>query len=630
MIKKIIVTVFFAFLLFLIGFSAYEKQVGILYSDGKKSILKDLEYEVFIEADGSAKVEEIRTYEFIKGNFSRGFLDIEGMADQIMVYEENEPYILLDSVDSTRPEGYFAIETDGSKTHIEWYYDVHKKEIKKFKIEYRIPKVATQYNDCVDYFHKYVSSNNLYKIKNLSVIVHLPEGANSDNTHIWAHGPVGGWIDFRDDDTVELKMKNVPPDRYIEARFLMPVEVMIPTEQRIPIDRYNELFEMETKALEAREKSSRFNGIANLIIMGLSAIIILLPIISVIKYRVKLKRLKPRLEPDYLRDLPSSIYPAELDYLMNHYTEKENTSLQISGTLLDLIHKGLVKAEIIASNGMLSKKEDTAFTFVTQKNAAKHEHLLLEFLFNKVGEGRTTITLSELKKYCKNKKTAKEAYQFYLNFKQKVESQVKNRNYFENKRNQHPKSFKVYLILYIVLMILPMILMNKVVALSSIPIYYLSIASFVGFMMIAVFGGKVKRLLTQIGEDQFALWKAFKHFLSDFTTFEQKELPELFMWEKYLVYATVLNVSQKLIKQLYARYPEIIEAKEDMRLFYLFNNTNYQYAYDRLNVISDVMNDAMRDSINLVSKASRKSGSDFSGGGSDAGSGAGGSSGGVD
>lgn len=629
MLKKIIAVIIVGFILFLMGLGIYEKQSGILSSDGRKSILQDLAYEVDILPDGSAVVNEYRTYEFIEGYFSRGFLDIEGIVDQVMVYEEDEAYTKLDNIRSDRPKGYFAVETKNDKTHVEWYYSISDRQTKTFMIQYKVPQTATLYNDCVDYFHKYVSSDNVYKIKNLSIIVHLPEGANSDNTNIWAHGPVGGYIDFEDDKTVKLEMKNVPPGRYIEARFLMPIDVMAPTDQKVQVDRFNELYEMETKALEKREAEGRFNAIISLVYITFSGIIIFLPIMSIIKYRIKIKKLKPELSPDYYRDIPTDIYPAELDYLMNHYTRKENTSLQISSTLLDLIHKGMINAEIVENKGVFTKKEDTAFTFVTQKNTAKHEHALLEFLFNKVGEGKTYITLNDVKKYCKDRKTANTAYKFYLDFKSKVESQVIKRQYFEGKRNAHPKSFKRYLIIYILLMIIPMILMSKVDILANTPIYYISISSFIGFMIIAI-GSRVKRLLTQLGENQFALWKAFKNFLSDFTTFEQKELPELFMWEKYLVYATVLNVSQKLLKQLFARYPEIIEANQDTRLFYLLNDSNYQYAYDRLSVINVAMNDAMRDSINFVTRSSSKSGSGFSSGGSDAGDGAGGSSGGVD
>ncbi|PKM94367.1 MAG: hypothetical protein CVU84_09850 [Firmicutes bacterium HGW-Firmicutes-1] len=630
MFKKIIITIIAVFILFLMGTGIYEKQMGILYSDGRKSILQDLKYEVTILSDGSAIVNEVREYKFLKGDFSRGYIEVEGFVDQVAVFEENESYEQMEAFDNNRPGGFYAVEPTGSKTRIEWYYNVKEKETKTFEIQYRVSNAARLYNDCVDYFQKYVGSDNQYKIKNLEVQVHLPEGANSDNTKIWAHGPSGGEIIFKNDTTVELFMKNVPPKVYVEARFLMPTKVMPPTDEKISVDRYDELYEMENKAANEGDKEKVKNGAINILTLFISIIIILLPMISSIKYKAKVKRLKPELEPDYYRDLPSNIYPAELDYLMNHYTGKYDPSVQISATLLDLIHKGVVYGEAKDKSGI--KKKDTEFMNLSANwsKLSGHEKALLDFLFVKIGGGTGRVSLKEIKKFCSNKKTGKEAYSFYQDFNNKVHNIVSKKGYFETKRNALPKSTNRYIILYLFLMVLPMIMMNKIEVFATSTIFYISIAGFVGFMIVAFFGGKVKPLLTQTGENQMALWKAFQSFLNDFTTFDKKELPELFMWEKYLVYATVLGVAGKLLKQLYAKYPELVDMDQNSRLFYLINNGNYQSSYQYLGDIGNAISEAMRDSIHITSKASKGDGGGFSSGGSDSGGGAGGSSGGVD
>ncbi|MFZ7134205.1 MAG: DUF2207 family protein [Eubacteriales bacterium] len=632
MIKKISAIIVIIALVGSLGYSIYESQIGIYSYDGKKSMLQDLHYEVTILKDGNAMVDEYRTYKFLKGFFSRGYLEVEGEVDNVTVFENEKAYQKMDAFDTGRPEGYFAVEPSGRKTRIEWYYRSGENETKIFKIQYRVHGAATLYNDCVDYFQKYVSSDNVYKIKNLSVLVHLPQGATQDNTKIWAHGPVGGNVDFQGETDVMLTMKGVPPGNYIEARFLMPAEVIKSGGDKVSMDRYNELYEMENQAAEESDEKATFNGFISVITMMISVLIMLLPMISIIRYRRKLKRLKPEVEPKYYRDLPSNIYPAELDYLMNHYTGKINSSQQISATVLDMINKGLIQGEVKEDRSVFGKKKDTIFITSTKKwdGVAPHEKLLLQFLFNTVGKGSDRVSLKEIKKFCSNNSSAKEAYKFYTDFESKVKSIVKGRGFFETKRNALPKSMTRYIIIYIILLILPIILMNMIEALSSTPIFYISIASFVGFMMVAFFGGKEKPLLTQKGEDQSALWKAFKTFLGDFTTFDKKELPELFMWEKYLVYATVLGVAQKLLKQLYAKYPELADIQENSRLFYLINDGSYHNSYQSFNEIGSTFNDAMRQSINIMSKSSKGSGGGFSSGGSDSGSGAGGSSGGVD
>lgn len=616
-----------------LGYSIYEKEQGIYYSDGKKSILESLHYDVEILKDGNSFVKEQRTYEFIEGSFSRGFLEVEGGVDQVSVSVDGMDYQEIEKFDSNRPEGFFAVEPTGTKTRIEWYYRTVQSQTKIFEIKYRVKGATTFYNDCADYFQKYVSSDNVYKIKNLSVLVHLPEGASRDNTDIWAHGPSGGNIDYNDDNSVLLSMENVPSGRYVEARILMPNTVINSSQNRVDMNKYDELYQMENQAAEKSDKERMINGLISIITVIISSGLIIFPIFIGIKYRITTKRLKAEIEPKYYRDLPSNIFPAELDYLMNHYTGKTNISQQISSTLLDLINKGVIEGKVEVESGFIGKKKDTILTTPTMKwdDVSPHEKALLTFLFNIVGKkSKGKVSLREIKKFCSNKNTAKDAYKFYVDFGDKVKRIANGRNYFETERNATPKILTKYLFFSIALIILPIVLMNVIDILASSVIYFISIGALIGFLILVIFSGKVKPLLTQKGENQYALWNAFKSFLGDFTTFDKKELPELFMWEKYLVYASILGVAKKVIKQLYAKYPELTEINQDARLFYLINEGDYHKSYQSFNDIGGTIENALRDSVNIVSKASRGSGGGFSDGGSDSGGGAGGSSGGVD
>ena len=52
-----------------------------------------------------------------------------------------------------------------------------------------------------------------------------------------------------------------------------------------------------------------------------------------------------------------------------------------------------------------------------------------------------------------------------------------------------------------------------------------------------------------------ALWQAFGRFLEDFTTFEEKELPEFSVWREYMVYAVAMGQGSKLAGALKLKYP---------------------------------------------------------------------------
>ena len=47
--------------------------------------------------------------------------------------------------------------------------------------------------------------------------------------------------------------------------------------------------------------------------------------------------------------------------------------------------------------------------------------------------------------------------------------------------------------------------------------------------------------------------------MQDFSMLDEREIPELVLWEKYLVYATAFGIADKVIEQLKLVYPNIDE-----------------------------------------------------------------------
>ena len=75
--------------------------------------------------------------------------------------------------------------------------------------------------------------------------------------------------------------------------------------------------------------------------------------------------------------------------------------------------------------------------------------------------------------------------------------------------------------------------------------------------------------------DDLALWQAFGRFLDDFTTFEDKELPEFSVWREYMVYAVAMGNGQKVAKALAVKYPEAFSTGTDA-----FDDDMYRWLQD--------------------------------------------------
>ena len=127
---------------------------------------------------------------------------------------------------------------------------------------------------------------------------------------------------------------------------------------------------------------------------------------------------------------------------------------------------------------------------------------------------------------------------------------------------------------------------------------------------------------TKNGNDLYRKWNSLKNFMKDFGNFKEKELPEIALWEKYLVYAHVFGLAEELRKQMEVKVPNIDD----------YSNGMSSYDYMRLNnainrSVTTTVNAAIFSASAKIAESSSSSGGGF-GGGFSGGSSGGGFSGG--
>lgn len=100
----------------------------------------------------------------------------------------------------------------------------------------------------------------------------------------------------------------------------------------------------------------------------------------------------------------------------------------------------------------------------------------------------------------------------------------------------------------------------------------------------------------------------------------EREVPELVLWEKYLVYATAFGIADKVLKQLKVKYPEFSDDTylSSTTYFYLMAHTDFNTSF--VNSVSTSMQRAYQSS---VASSSSSSGGGFGGGFSGGGGGGG-------
>lgn len=139
-----------------------------------------------------------------------------------------------------------------------------------------------------------------------------------------------------------------------------------------------------------------------------------------------------------------------------------------------------------------------------------------------------------------------------------------------------------------------------------------------------VYIGTIKRK-SEKGIEDYTKWKAFKKFLNDFGTFDTKELPEIILWERYLVYATIFGLADKVEKAMNVKIKELDVSNMYGNNYIFINN------YDLTSSINHSINQAYQGAQSTITRESASaSGGSFGGhgGGFSSGGGFGGGGGG--
>ena len=119
---------------------------------------------------------------------------------------------------------------------------------------------------------------------------------------------------------------------------------------------------------------------------------------------------------------------------------------------------------------------------------------------------------------------------------------------------------------------------------------------------------------TKKGNEDYVRWLAFKRFLEDFGRFDIKELPEIKLWERYLVYATIFGLADQVEKAMNVK---IAEFSPDMVGAYYPTWVDFHIAHMvSSSVHHSIASNYTAISNSAIASSTHSSGSGFGGGGS--------------
>ena len=260
----------------------------------------------------------------------------------------------------------------------------------------------------------------------------------------------------------------------------------------------------------------------------------------------------------------------------------------MSASIMNLIYKKNIEAQKNPED-----EKNYIFTLKNRDNLNNTENILVDFLFSKVG-CNDTFTTKELKRYASSTKTCDIFMNSYTNWKNKVISDGKKEKFFDNLKGKY---------VWGIIMLIIAILIDFIGSFTfhvDFSLLHLLIPLALIFLIYTCF---IKRK-SKKGIEHYAKWKAFKNFLNDFGSFSTKELPEVILWERYLVYATIFGLAKKVQKDMNVKIKEIDVSNMNNNTYIFINNYNF----------SSILNDSVNQAYNGAQRAITRESTSSSGG----------------
>lgn len=325
--------------------------------------------------DGHVEVIEQHTYDF-EGKFNgliRELIPKKGTSIEDFKAYENEVAL--------------PVERDGGE------YRIHRKgkrETVKVEFHYTIRDAMEKYKDGAQFYWPFFDHRNETAYGNMTIHIHPPAPAK-DVLYLGYDAAYKKAL-LKDDGVVSFEMGRVPSKKNGDIRVVYEPALFPSIKEQKGMIREEIAAEEKREAEAIAARASRKKNAKNFGSYGLPVILIgIIGFFGLIFKRrnagkrealYKLRNEKT-LVPEATMSMPAIIY----------YTNGSSTSPELmAAALLDLVRKGNVK-----------QLADDEFEIIHRNVGHDHESALIEFLFDKVGNG-THFKLDDLKEYAKDEK----------------------------------------------------------------------------------------------------------------------------------------------------------------------------------------------------------------------------------
>ena len=624
-IKRIFITILLVVAFLLIGQTQAKASSSNLN-------LKNLNFDVNVNDDGSMDVVETWNIKISDTNTlfktfktdSKKYSSISDVKVTEITNGESKEFEEIDELMyHVTKDCYYGMMNDDDDFEIAWGVGLDDTTAtKQYQISYTVNDVIAKYNDCAELYWQFVGSDFEINADKITGTITLPsEVEKKEDIRVWGHTEgLNGEIYATGLNKVEFEINHFVSGRFVEVRVAVPTDTIIYSDRTYDTEKLNSIIAEETKwAEDANKKRERqqakekIGAVISVIVSLAICVFLVYRTVKDIKFIINIKKKKPTQEFKYYREIPrEDATPAEAITLIGKHVssfQSKEIGRAFSATLLDLNLKGYLDFEVDKNE---KNKEIIKIKLLNENEIYKlkeDENKVYRFVKTAIS-GKEYITTKELEKYIKQHEITVVSFKESID-KRKKES-LEKLEYIDEENITKRKNYGAGIIGYFCLAVFSIVFgitsEYKIVGILILAMCAISIINTI-INIIIIF-----RLdqLTQKGIDEAEMWKGLKHYMEDFSMLDKREVPEITLWEKYLVYATAFGIADKVLKQLKTVYPnlESMTSGNTYTCMNLMINTNFTSSFS--NSISSAMSSAYTSA---TASSGSGGGGGFSGGG---------------
>lgn len=375
--------------------------------------INDVKMDAYLQEDGTVDVTEIHTYEF-DGEFNgitRTVIPKKGSSIKDFSAIENGKELRVEKEDD--------------------FYKIHRKgqdEIITVTLTYTIEKGVEIYQDVAQFYWPFFDNRNESTYENLVITVHPPQSTN--DVIAFGYDEAFQKEMVQSDGSVIYDFGEVPSETNGDIRIAYDVSIFsgatyVTAEKPMKEEILKDKNELLAKAQDRAEKKDTLSKVTIVLVPLFTLLFVVLVVRNRMAERAKIEAVRREMInagsiPQQKLSLPATIFFTNHNYLP--------PGQSMAAALLDLVRKKMVK-----------QVSNEKFQLINQAGALPHESILIEWLFEKIGQNGE-FSFSDLEAYSNNKKNFEKFSGFQMKWGEAVRNEVTEHNFYEDK-----SKFKLFL-----------------------------------------------------------------------------------------------------------------------------------------------------------------------------------------